>query len=68
MEQLARYPDEFACLLLEQAIAGGYRSVVFASTPDDYRRWNEQRGRKTGTTIDKTKLNETWNVPTEPKQ
>ncbi|MEJ5317844.1 MAG: hypothetical protein WHS63_12605 [Tenuifilum sp.] len=66
MEQLNRYPAEFACLLLEQALAGGYKTVVFASTPDDFRRWNEQRGRKT-VAVDKTKLNETWNVPTAPK-
>ena len=39
LQQLAKYPEEFAIELMNRAIAGGYQGVTFASTPKDFQTW-----------------------------
>jgi hypothetical protein len=43
LNKLGKYPEEFAILLMENAIAGGWQGVVFTWTPDDFRRWEASR-------------------------
>lgn len=39
LEQLARFPEQFAIELMDQAIANNYQGVVFPSTQKDYETW-----------------------------
>ena len=43
LNKLAKYPEEFAILLMENAIAGGWQGVVFTWTPDEFRKWQSQK-------------------------
>lgn len=43
LNKLGKYPEEFAVLLMENAIAGGWQGVVFTWTPDDFRKWQAQQ-------------------------
>lgn len=43
LNKLAKYPEEFAILLMENAIAGGWQGVVFTWTPDEFRKWQAQK-------------------------
>lgn len=43
LNKLGKYPEEYAILLMENAIAGGWQGVVFTWTPDDFRRWQAQK-------------------------
>ena len=43
LNKLGKYPEEFAILLMENAIAGGWQGVVFTWTPDDFRKWQAQQ-------------------------
>ena len=43
LNKLGKYPEEFAILLMENAIAGGWQGVVFTWTPDDFRKWEASR-------------------------
>ena len=44
LNKLGKYPEEFAILLMENAIAGGWQGVVFTWTPDDFRKWQSRQG------------------------
>lgn len=43
LNKLGKYPEEFAILLMENAIAGNWQGVVFTWTPDDFRKWQAQQ-------------------------
>lgn len=43
LNKLGKYPEEFAILLMENAIAGNWQGVVFTWTPDDFRKWLAQK-------------------------
>ena len=43
LNKLGKYPEEFAILLMENAIAGGWQGVVFTWTPDEFRKWQAQK-------------------------
>lgn len=43
LNKLGKYPEEFAIILMENAIAGGWQGVVFTWTPDDFRKWQAQQ-------------------------
>lgn len=43
LNKLGKYPEEFAILLMDNAIAGGWQGVVFMWTPDDFRKWQAQQ-------------------------
>lgn len=43
LNKLGKYPEEFAILLMENAIAGGWQGVVFTWTPDEFRKWLAQQ-------------------------
>ena len=40
LNQLSQYPVGFAVWLMKNAIAGNYQGVVFADTPEKFRRWS----------------------------
>lgn len=42
LNKLGKYPEEFAIILMENAIAGGWQGVVFTWTPEDFRKWQAQ--------------------------
>lgn len=46
LNRLAKYSEEFAVLLVENAISGGYQGVVFPSTDADYQKWKGQPSAK----------------------
>lgn len=39
LKSLMAYPDAFAALLIDKAIAGGYQGVVFDNTPQAFESW-----------------------------
>lgn len=43
LKQLSRYHVDFAVTLLESAVAGDYRGVVFRDTPEAYKKWIDAR-------------------------
>lgn len=43
LNKLGKYPEEFAILLMENAIAGNWQGVVFTWTPDEFRKWLAQK-------------------------
>ena len=43
LNKLGKYPEEFAILLMENAIAGNWQGVVFTWTPEDFRKWQAQQ-------------------------
>ena len=43
LNKLSKYPEEFAIVLMENAIAGNYQGVVFTWTPEAYRKWEAER-------------------------
>lgn len=43
LNKLGKYPEEFAILLMENAIAGDWQGVVFTWTPDEFRKWQSRK-------------------------
>ena len=43
LKDLGKYEEEFAIELMEKAIKGGWKGVVFADTPDKYLEWKSAR-------------------------
>lgn len=43
LNQLSKYPEEFAVLLIQNAIAGNYQAVVFNDTPAKFKQWDQMR-------------------------
>lgn len=46
LKDLGKYEEEFAIELMEKAIKGGWKGVVFADTPDKYLEWKSARQKK----------------------
>ena len=46
LSQLGPYPVEFVIELMNDAIAGGYQGVVFADTPERFRKWQQSHQNK----------------------
>lgn len=43
LNKLAKYPEEFAIILMENAISGNYQGIEFINTPDLFERWKASR-------------------------
>lgn len=43
LKKLGKYPEEFAIILMENAIAGGWQGVVFTWTPDEFKKWQARQ-------------------------
>lgn len=43
LNKLGKYPEEFAIILMENAIAGGWQGVVFTWTPDEFKKWQARQ-------------------------
>ena len=43
LNKLAKYPEEFAIMLMENSIANDWQGVVFTWTPEDFRKWQSRR-------------------------
>lgn len=54
LKKLGRYCEEFAVELMEKAIEGGWKGVVFADTDAKYQEWQSERQRKADNAIPRT--------------
>lgn len=54
LKKLGRYCEEFAVELMEKAIEGGWKGVVFADTDAKYQEWQSERQRKADNMIPRT--------------
>lgn len=48
LNKLGKYPEKFAVLLMENAIAGGYQGVEFSDTAQKFRQWEKEDSGTTG--------------------
>ena len=54
LKDLGKYEEEFAIELMEKAIKGGWKGVVFADTPDKYLEWKSARQKKIDNAVPRT--------------
>lgn len=54
LKDLGKYEEEFAIELMEKAIKGGWKGVVFADTPDKYLEWKSARQLKIDNAMPRT--------------
>ena len=43
IKKLSEYDLEFASELIDKSIAGGWQGVVFSNTPEEYKKWKDNR-------------------------
>lgn len=44
LDKLAKYDEEFACLLISDAVEKDWQGVVYDDTPEKYRKWKQTYG------------------------
>lgn len=54
LKDLGKYEEEFAIELMEKAIKGGWKGVVFADTPEKFQEWKSARQLKQDNSVPRT--------------